>query len=175
MGWKSSILHAATTAVLVISFGGFGVPPVTAEASPFPIPTGATLEFRADGLAGGAGNRLQVGGSTTTLAQDVTGFALVQVPLAPGLLRAGRVDVAIVAGNTGAAQGEGYDDFLVRDVQIVLADGTVVADERYTPGRAYHVGDGLSTSEDPSDALSSVPNFDYFGTRLAQTPEVLRR
>ena len=175
MGWKSSMPHAVTTVALVVSFGGVGTPSVTAEISPFPIPSGAVLELRADGLEGDAGNTLQFGGTSTPLSQDVTGFAPVQVTLPPDLLRAGRVDVALVAGNVGAAQGEGYDDFLVRDVQLVLADGTVVRDERYTAGRPYHVGDGLSTSEDPADVLSSVPNFDYFGTRLAQTPEVLRR
>src|SRR5687767_6096010 len=137
MRWTKA---AVAIGMVVAALRGVALSPGSADAAIFPLPGDAILELEASGLEGSAGNRLEIGGQVIPFTHDATGFSVVSVPVPASMLRSGRIDAALLAGNTGTAPEEGYDDFSVRDVQLVLADGTVVADERYVAGRSYHVG-----------------------------------
>lgn len=171
--WTIRVAAIVTGITLIIASRTLFLAPESATAAIFPLPGGATLEFEADGIDGAAGDSIEMGGELlTTLSESVTGFDTVSVPVPPGLLRSGRVDVAFVAGNVNAGPTERYDDFSVRNVRLTLADGTTAVDERYAPDHPYLVGDGFSVTQDPTDAASVIPTFGYLPSR---TEDLLRR
>jgi hypothetical protein len=170
---RARIASIPVATVLVVATSILVASPNGAGASAYPLPGEAVFEFEADGVAASAGDVIEVGGETVaTLTEDVSGFETVQVAVPAHLLRSGRIDVALVSGNTGTGQTERYDDFAVQNVRLMLADGSQVVDERYAPDRPYLVGDGFSIEEDPGDIASVIPTFGYLPSR---TEDVLRR
>lgn len=107
-------------------------------------PAGAVVVFEASGLQGGPpndfDNAIVVGGTRILLpAENVDGFGEVRVPVPADLLAAGRNTITIAAGTKGT---DNADDFSVRDVRLLLPDGTELRDPSVDPAASLFLGDG---------------------------------
>lgn len=115
-------------------------------------PSGAALEFEADGVDPGPGyiNRVLVGGQELAILDEpVVGFATVSLPIPDALLSSGETEVVVQsvpeatvpvdAGFATTTPASPVDDFMLRDVRLILPGGTELRDRDHKPGRAYEI------------------------------------
>ncbi|WP_188454952.1 FIMAH domain-containing protein [Virgibacillus oceani] len=109
----------------------------------------AYFVFEGEGLNNGAQNGVTIGEEIIEIVNGVTGYTSVIVPVDPDQLQQGNNEMAIRAGDTEGPFFEDtfppertVDDFDVRNVRLILADGTVIRDPEYSdPVEKIHVGD----------------------------------
>jgi hypothetical protein len=134
---------AVIAACLALATVAFVVPALT-------LADGATLVFLADGLDGDLGYADEVRVGALPVHTFTTGHHFmgeVRVPLPARVLHTGVVDVEIASGQLGGVGP--YDEFTIRDVHLVMSDGTVVFDPRYPRQADLVLRDGPENPLDP--------------------------
>ncbi|WP_068776833.1 metallophosphoesterase [Paenibacillus sp. FJAT-26967] len=108
----------------------------------------AYFVFEANGIGQGNQNALTIGSELVGLVdKTASNFETVIVPVDPSLLREGKNDIAFRAGSSTGTYYEdkpitGLDDYDVRNVRLVLPDGTELRDPAYAdPAALIDMGD----------------------------------
>lgn len=128
----------------------------------------AYFAFEADGINAGYKNSVSLGSDIIRLVDtNINGFETVIVPIDPIRFHQNNNTVTLRAGSTKSAieedPQENLDDFDVRNVRLLLSDGTVVRDPRYSdPNEILDMGDNGRylpvvdfTFDIPQDKLTS--------------------
>ncbi|WP_165767947.1 FIMAH domain-containing protein [Virgibacillus indicus] len=109
----------------------------------------AYFVFEGEGLNNGAQNAVTIEGEILQIVEGITGYSSVIVPVDPEKFQLGSNNMAIRAGDTEGPFFEDtfpidryVDDFDVRNVRLILADGTAIRDSVYSdPTEEIHIGD----------------------------------
>lgn len=109
----------------------------------------AYFVFEGEGLNNGAQNAVTINEEILKIVEGISGFSSVIVPVSPDELKQGDNQMAIRAGDTKGPFFEDtfpidryVDDFDVRNVRLILADGTEIRDPDYSDAsEEIHIGD----------------------------------
>ncbi len=99
----------------------------------------------------------------TVFEKNISGYEGVEVPVDPKILKPGVNKVTVRAGNkVSPTDLEGnHDDYTIRNVKLVLADGTALMDPSIPADQKVNLGDGFPPSPDKSglsrDFMMTVP------------------
>ncbi|MCC2593887.1 metallophosphoesterase [Tessaracoccus sp. OS52] len=130
-------------------------------------PAGAWVMFEGNGIQTQTQrfeNRIIVGGQTFPMPErDIQNWETVSIFI-PGEVLTSDLTVTIAAGG----RNNNHDDFWVRDVRVLLTDGTVLRDAKRDPAQAVELADGCCP--DPNREPITTFDFDYTpsATDLAQ-------
>ncbi|MFX3634391.1 MAG: lamin tail domain-containing protein [Candidatus Pristimantibacillus sp.] len=108
----------------------------------------AYFTFEANGINAGQ-NAITVDGDIVQIIpHNTTGYVTVQIPVSPDLFKYGQINtITVQAGSINRPYYEEFpetvdlDDYNIRNVRLILADGTVLRDPQYTSATNFDMGD----------------------------------